>query len=169
MTKRMREEIRWGSSKRATWGNALIRFCGFGLLFSSAVKFLHPAKAVAYMASMGYEGGTYYFIAALEMLIAIVFLLPSTRSVGLLLLSGYLGGAISAHLAIHRFNSGGPFLVYMANHPYVGALMPGVPLVLAWMGIWMRHPGMLGSPREISYENELPPQGQRETALASRL
>jgi hypothetical protein len=115
------------------------------------------------------ESGCVHFIAALEMLIAIVFLLPSTRSVGLLLLSGYLGGAISAHLAIHRFNSGGPFLVYMANHPYVGALMPGVPLVLAWMGIWMRHPGMLGSPREISYENELPPQGQRETALASRL
>ncbi|HSZ21405.1 MAG TPA: DoxX family protein [Candidatus Acidoferrum sp.] len=168
MTKMMHEEIQQGSNRRAIWGNAMIRFCGFGLLFSSAVKFLHPAKALAYMASMGYEGGTYYFIAVLEMMIAIFFLLPSTRSVGLLLLSGYLGGAISAHLAIHRFNTGGPFLFYMANHPYVGALMPGVLLVLAWMGIWMRHPGVLGSLREESYENELPPQGQRETAMASR-
>ena len=169
MTKRMREEIQQGSGKRAIWGNYFIRFCGFGLLFSSAVKFWHPAKAVAYMASMGYEGGTYYFIAVLEMLIAIGFLLPSTRSVGLLLLSGYLGGAISAHLAIHRFNVGGPFLVYMANHPYVGALVPGVLLILAWIGIWMRHPGVLGSLREESFEIDLPPQGQRETAMASRL
>jgi hypothetical protein len=169
MTKRMGEEIQQGRRKRAIWGNALIRFCGFGLLFSSAVKLLHPAKAIAYMASMGYEGGTYYFIAVLEMLIAIVFLLPSTRSVGLLLLSGYLGGAISAHLAIHRFNAGGPFLVYMANHPYVGALMPGVLLVLAWMGIGMRYAVVLRSLREESDENELPPQGQRETAMASRL
>jgi hypothetical protein len=169
MRKRLHGKMGQGSDWRAVWGDTLIRFCGFGLLFSSAVKFLHPAKAVAYMASMGYEGETYYFIAALEMLIAIVFLFPSTRSVGLLLLSGYLGGAISAHLAIHRFNTGGPFLVYMANHPYVGALMPGVSLVLAWMGIWMRYPGVLGSPREEPYEDELPPQGQRETAMASRL
>jgi hypothetical protein len=168
MTKEISTGIQSASDKHAAWGNALIRFCGFGLMFSSTVKFLHPGKAVAYMASMGYEGDTFYFIAVIEMLIALLFLLPRTRPLGLLLVSGYLGGAISAHLAIHRFSTGGPFLVYMADHRYVGMLVPGVFLTLSWIGIWLRHPGALRSLAEGTYESEFPSQGHREAAMITR-
>jgi hypothetical protein len=125
------------SDKRRRWGSTLIGFCGYGLTFSSAVKFVHPAKAVAYMASMGFDGGTFYVVALLEFISAVLFLLPPTRRLGLLLVSAYLGGAIAAHLAVHRFFTGGRFLVYMAQHPYMGALVPGAVLVAAWIGTWL--------------------------------
>jgi hypothetical protein len=139
-TKRMLSEDHPASDKRARWGNFLIRFCGYGLLFSAAVKFVHPTKAVAYMASMGFEGSTFFLVAVLELLSAILWLLPMTRWIGLLLVSSYMGGAIAAHLAVHRFFTGGPFLVYMATHPFVGALVPGAVLVAGWVGTWLSHP-----------------------------
>ena len=121
-------------------GNALIYFCVFGLAASSMLKFLHPAKVVGYMNFLGYEHGTFFLIAGLEFLTAILFLIPSTRSAGLLLVSSYFGGAISAHLANHPFVAGGPFLLFNANHHYLGTLPPTVFLASAWIGIWLRHP-----------------------------
>ncbi len=133
-----------------TWGHALVRFSGVTLIVSAGVKFLHPAKAVAYMGSMGYEGSTFYVIALLELVIAVLFLLPATRSLGLLFVSSYLGGAIAAHLAIHRFFTGGPFLVYMAHHPYVGATIPGFLLVAAWLGAYLCRPVAQSMPDQVA-------------------
>jgi len=124
-------------NSRASWGEGLTRFCGYALLVSSMVKFIHPSKAVAYMASMGFEGGTFFVVAVLELISAILFLVPATRRAGLLLVSSYMGGAIAAHLAVHRFYTGGLFLVYMAMHPYVGALVPSAVLVAGWAGTWL--------------------------------
>ena len=134
------------------WGNGLIRFCGYGLAFSSAVKFVHPTKAVAYMASMGFEGGTFYLVAVLELISAVLFLFPVTRRLGLLLVSSYLGGAIAAHLAVHRFFTGGPFLVYRAMHPYVGALVPSTVLAAGWVGTWLS-PAELAAPQNLAHED----------------
>lgn len=138
MSAKLREEPGNNFSRvSTTWSNALIRFCGCGLIFSSLVKFLHPPKVLAYMASMGFEGGTFFFVAVLELICAVLFLVPATRRLGSLFVSSYLGGAIAAHLATHRFFEGGPFLVYMALHPYVGALAPVTVLAAGWIGMWM--------------------------------
>jgi len=121
-------------------GNALISFAGFGLVISSMVKFLHPAKPVAYMRYLGYEHETLYLVAIIELITAILFLRESTRSFGLLLVSSYFGGAIAAHLANHPFYGGGMFLEFNANHHYLGSLVPALFLVCAWAGVWLRHP-----------------------------
>jgi hypothetical protein len=126
-------------------GNALIYFCGIGLAVSSMVKFLHPVRAVAYMRYLGYEHETLFLIAGVELLTAVLLLLRSTRSAGLLLASSYLGGAISAHLANHPFFGGGPFLVFNANHQYLGTLPAMMLLASAWVGVWLRHPESLWS------------------------
>jgi hypothetical protein len=138
-------EDRSVSEKRARWGNFLIRFCGYALMLSSAVKFIQPPKALAYMASMGFEGGTFFLVAVLELLSAALLLLPTTRWIGLLLVSSYMGGAIAAHLAVHRFLTGGPFLVYMATHRYVGSRVPSIVLAAGWIGTWLSHPAELAS------------------------
>jgi hypothetical protein len=109
-------------------------FCGFALIVSSAVKLWGPAAVVDYMGSMGYTGGTYLLIAGMEILIGALLLLPRTRPIGLLLGSAYFGSAVAAHVAIHRYLTGGPFLVYTATHPYVGALFPATFLALLWIG-----------------------------------
>lgn len=124
---------------RSTCSNALIRFSGYSLLLSSIVKFWHLPRAMAYMASMGYVGSTVLVVAGLEFFTAILFLLPFTRRLGLLFVSGYLGGAIAAHLSIHRVVAGGPFLVFMATHRYIGALEPTIVLLPAWLGMWLSH------------------------------
>jgi hypothetical protein len=124
-------------NKRAIWGRRFIRFAGTAILLSSVVKFLHPPKPLAYLASMGYEGNTVYLIAAMEMVIAALFLIPATRRAGVLLISAFLGGTVAAHVATHRSFAGGPFITYMAEHPYVGALIPGMLLVLAWLGDYL--------------------------------
>ena len=87
------------SQRRIRIGNALIRFGGVVLLFSSLVKFAHLAKPVAYMSFLGYQDGKMFLIAAIEMVIGVLFLLRATRAPGLLLVSSYFGGAIAAHLA----------------------------------------------------------------------
>src|SRR5579871_4700491 len=123
-----------GSQKKFHWGNGLIYFSGVGLAVSSVVKFLHPAKPVAYMAYLGFEHDKLYFIACLEMVAAITFLVPATRPAGLLLVSSYFGGAISAHLADHPFTGGGPFLAFNASHHYLGTLPAALLLISAWAG-----------------------------------
>ena len=59
---------------------------------------------------------------------ALLLLVPPTRSVGLLLVSGLLGGAIATHM--------------QHGQSYVG---PAVLLVLVWLGAWLRHPETLWS------------------------
>jgi hypothetical protein len=147
---------------RTRAGNTLIILSGVVLAFSSVVKFLHPAKAVAYMQFLGYENSKLFLIASLELLIALLFLNRSTRSIGLPLVSGYLGGAIAAHLAFHPLTGNVPIVVFNANHSYLGALPAIVVLSCAWLGVFLRHPESRWSLNERS-ETSL---AQRETLPA---
>ncbi len=133
------------TSRHGRLGNVLIYFCAAGLLVSAAVKFLAPPKPVAYMSYLGYEHGTLFFVATLELLTALAFFFRPTRSAGLLLVSAYFGGAIAAHLANHPFVGGGPFLTFNAVHHYLGTLPATLFLVLAWIGVALRHPQALWS------------------------
>ncbi|SRR5579871_3199247 len=53
----MTDELVATRERNACWGNWMIQFCGYVLIGSSVVKFLRPVGPVAYMASMGFEGG----------------------------------------------------------------------------------------------------------------
>lgn len=130
-------------SRKLRIGNTLIRFAGIVLLFSSLVKFAHSAKPVAYMSFLGYQDAKMYLIAAIEVFIGVVFLRRATRTVGLLLLSSYFGGAIAAHLASHPLNSSAPIVVFNFHHPYLGALPAMMVLASAWIGVYLRHPDAL--------------------------
>ena len=128
--------------RRARAGAALIRFTGLVLAFSSLVKFAHPARPVAYMTFLGYPDARMFWIAALELLIAILFLRSATRPLGLLLVSSYFGGAIAAHLAVHPLNSAFAIVVFNFHHPLLGALPAAVTLAAAWLGVYLRHPAL---------------------------
>jgi hypothetical protein len=134
--------------RRTGIGNALIRFSGFVLAFSSLVKFVHGAKPTAYMSFLGYEDEKMFLIAAIELAIAVLFLRLRTRSVGLLLVSSYLGGAIAAHVASHPLNNSAAIVVFNFHHPYLGALPATVVLASAWIGVYLRHPEALWSVKQ---------------------
>jgi hypothetical protein len=116
-----------GGIRRIT-GNTLIILGVLVLSASAGAKFAHDAKVVEEFDRLGFDGVKLNVIAALEVLSAVLFLIPFTRSLGLLLVSSYLGGAIATHV--------------QHNQPPLG---PSVILALIWLGAWLRHPAILWS------------------------
>lgn len=121
------------SQRRKKIGNFIIGLCVTGLIVSSVLKFAHIPKVVTQMASMGYAGPTFFLVASLELLSALLFLAPATRSIGLLFISSFLGGAIASHVATSQ---------------YFAVIPPSVFLSLCWLGAWLRYPDMLSFTHE---------------------
>ncbi len=91
----MRTENASVSRKRRITGNVLIVLGGLMLIGSAGAKFAHVPKVVTELVAMGFDGNKLMLIAILEILSALLFLIPVTRSFGLLLVSSFLGGAIA--------------------------------------------------------------------------
>lgn len=115
---------------RRTAGSILILLPGLALASSAALKFARVPGVVHQMAASGFADGKLVLVATLELLSAVLFLYPRARSLGLLLLSSFLGGAICTHVQLGEFAKAGP---------------PGILLSLAWTGTWLRHPEVLWS------------------------
>lgn len=69
-------------------------------------------------------------IGVLELLCAILFLIPKTSSLGILLVTGYFGGAIVAHLTTGTPSEAAPAIV-------LGAI--------AWLSAYLRNPHLFES------------------------
>jgi hypothetical protein len=113
------------------------------LIGSAGAKFAHVPKVVNELGAMGFDGERLTMIAVTEIASALLFLLPFTRSIGLLLVSAYMGGAIATHV-----QHGQPFI------------QPAMILALIWAGTWLRHPQVLWSmnPASTSSHSSLQPQ-----------
>jgi hypothetical protein len=111
-------------------GTILIFLPGLALAASAATKFIGVPGVVQQMAQHGFAGQKLIFIAMLEILSAALFLLRFTRSIGLLMFSAYLGGAICVHVQAGDF----------AHVPG-----PAILLALGWIGTALRHPQMFWS------------------------
>jgi len=109
-------------------GNVLIILGGVMLIGSSGAKFAHVPAVVTQFGAMGFTDNRLMFIAVLEIISAILFLIPRTRSAGLLLISSYMGGAIATHLQHGE-----------------SIIPPSIVLLLMWLGMWLRHPVILQS------------------------
>ena len=116
------------SAPRRVTGNVLISLGGIALIGSAAAKLAHVPKVVEQMAASGFAGERLTFIAVLEIFCAVLFLIPSTRAAGLLLVSAFLGGAIATHM----------------QHGH-SAAQPSVFLAVLWLSAWLRHPQILWS------------------------
>jgi hypothetical protein len=128
-------------------GSRVITACALVLVASSMLKFLHPGAVLTYLSSMGFEDADVYLIGVIELTTAVLLLFPRTRRIGLLMASAYLGGAVAAHIAIHRFSTSDPFVAFMATHTHIGTLEPGVLLGALWFGAWLSQrsvPGLAG-------------------------
>ena len=104
-------------------GSILIFLAGLVLIGSAAAKLAQVPVVVSQMDELGFAGNKLVIIAALEILSALLFLAPHTRTIGLLVFSAYMGGAISAHMG-HNEN------VYQ----------PAFLLIIAWLGGWLLYP-----------------------------
>jgi len=114
----------------AAW--VLIGLIGALLVMGAVMKIAGPPPVVEGFAKMGLADWR-IAIGAVELLTAVLLLIPRTHSLGLLLLTAYLGGAIATHLQ----QEGGP-----------QAIPAAVTLALAWIAGLLRHPELLVSFRK---------------------
>lgn len=116
-------------------GSVLIILGGLLLLGSAAAKLAHLPKVVAELGAMGFEAHKLTFIALLEVVSALLFLVPFTRAVGLLMVSSFMGGAIATHLQ---------------HEPFTSILGPSVILAMLWLGAALRHREVLWRIRPLA-------------------
>jgi hypothetical protein len=94
------------------------------LLMSAGMKLLHrPEFVQSFTGQLGYKESSLLPIGLLELLCTVLYVLPWTRVIGAVLLTGYLGGAVATHVRI-----GEPFLMPLL----LGALL--------WLGLYLRDP-----------------------------
>ncbi|MBS0295074.1 MAG: DoxX family protein [Proteobacteria bacterium] len=79
------------------------------------------------MARLGYPPALDQPLGLLELFVLALYLFPRTAVLGVVLMTGLLGGAIATHLRV-----GDPMLGHAALGVYLG--------VLAWAGLYLRDP-----------------------------
>ena len=126
----MQDERGAGFGRRRKAGGVLIVLSGLLLLGSATAKVMQLAPVVTQMGGNGFAGWRLQVVALLEIAGALLWLVPVTRSAGLLFVSAFLGGAVATHMG-HA-------------EPIFG---PAVVLTVVWLGAWLRHPEILWSLR----------------------
>jgi len=113
-------------SKTARWtGRVMGVLPCLMLLQSSAMKFLLPTGVPEHFAELGWNLGTMWWMGVLEAACTVAYLVPRTAMLGAILLSGYLGGGMAAHVRI------GDWAV---------VLFPLILGILLWGGLYLREP-----------------------------
>lgn len=99
------------------------------LLFSALGKL--SGQMTEMMIGWGFTEGEVTMIAVGEIISVILFLIPRTSSLGLLLLSAYMGGAIATHM--------------QAAPPADSYVVPSIILVAIWIASALRVPSSFSS------------------------
>jgi hypothetical protein len=111
--------------KIAGW--ILAGILGTIFIMSASMKFLGGEKIAEGLTKYGLDGKV-LLIGSGELISVILYLISRTSSLGVLLLSAYMGGAIATHM-----EHGEMYLVQ------------SVILLVIWISHWLRNPEMLSS------------------------
>ena len=109
-------------SKKMIWAGRIVSTLPVLMLaFSASMKFIKPPALTEGLIHLGYPENLAFALGILETICTILYIIPQTSVLGAILLTGYLGGAISTHLRV-----GDPFL------------MPFILGVFIWGGLYLR-------------------------------
>ncbi len=100
------------------------------LLFDAGLKLVSPETAIKYSPpDLGWplEVGTMYLLGTLLLIPTLLYIWPRTAILGAILITGYLGGAISTHVRIDS-----PLFSHSLFGVYLGLML--------WGGLWLRDP-----------------------------
>ncbi len=95
------------------------------LLFDGAMKLVKPAFVVDATVKLGYSADSIRPLGCILLLSTILYAVPRTAVLGAVLLTGYLGGAVSTHV-----RAGDPLFSHVLFPVYVA--------LLAWGGLFLR-------------------------------
>ncbi|HZH04592.1 MAG TPA: DoxX family protein [Myxococcaceae bacterium] len=111
------------NSSKLTWaGRVLSALPVLALSISAAMKLSRSPEVLgAFTEKFGYPASTLSAIAALELLVALLYAVPRTAVLGAILMTAYLGGGVATHVRVSD-----PFFA------------PVVLSVLSWLGLYLR-------------------------------
>jgi hypothetical protein len=115
-----------GGSKIATYtGRILSALAIVFLLMDGGMKLFKPAFVVeATTNKLGYPESTIVAIGVALLTCTVLYIIPRTSTLGAILLTGYLGGAVASNVR--------------AGTGWFNALFPVAIAVVAWLGLWLR-------------------------------
>ena len=119
--------------EKATWRGQWMAWAGWIIsaapvwvvLSSARWKLTSDPWYVGEWQRIGWETPALPFIASLQLVAIVLFVIPPTAVLGAVLLTGYMGGAIASYVRIGEL------------YP---PLVPLTTALLAWLGIYLREP-----------------------------
>ena len=97
------------------------------LAFDTAIHLAAPQPVLDASAELGLPAGLMPAVGIVEAVLVALYVLPRTAPLGALLWTGYLGGAVLAHVRV-----GNPLFTHVLFPVYVAALL--------WSPVWLREP-----------------------------
>lgn len=108
-------------SNKALWASRVMRtLVVLFLLMDAGIHLAQPAPVVQAMNQLGFPPGTAVALGIVELILTVLYLIPRTAILGALLFTGYLGGAVAAHVRV-----GNPAFETYIFPTLVGALIWG--------------------------------------------
>ena len=120
------------SNSRLWTGRILTTITVLFLIMDIAFKFIRPVppQVTESLTKLGMSPSLLTPIGILLLICTLLYVIPSTSVLGAVVLTGYLGGAVSMHLRV-----GNPLFGYVLFPVYIGILM--------WAGLCLREPRLL--------------------------
>lgn len=120
------------SKARLLTGRILTTLVALFLVMDIVFKFIRPIppQVLQSMNQLGFQTGMLTAIGILLLVCTALYVIPATSILGAVLLTGYLGGAVSMHVRV-----GNPLFGNILFPVYVGILM--------WAGLCLRETRLL--------------------------
>jgi hypothetical protein len=120
------------AKSRLLTGRILSTLTVLFLIMDIVFKFIRPIppQVMQSMTQLGFQPSLLTAIGILLAICTLLYVIRATSVLGAVLLTGYLGGAISVQMRV-----GNPLFGYILFPVYVGVLM--------WAGLYLREPRLL--------------------------
>jgi hypothetical protein len=111
-------------TKRLWTGRIISGFAVLFLIFDGSIKLFKPRVVLEATAQLGFPTSTIVAIGLLLLACTALYVIPRTAALGAVLLTGYLGGAVAAHVRV--------------QNPMFETIFPILVGSLVWIGIYLR-------------------------------
>ena len=112
------------SRKRFWTGRILTGLSAAFFLFDGGMKLFKPPVVVQATLHLGYPESTILGMGLVLLASTLLYLIPRTSILGVILLTGYLGGAVATNVRVQQ--------------PPFNIIFPVIFASIAWVGLWLR-------------------------------
>lgn len=115
-------------STRALWASRIMYgIAVLFMLFDTGIKLVRESHAVEGTTQLGYPDSTVQLLGVIEAVCLLLYLIPRTSVLGMVLMTGYLGGAVATHVRLEN-----PLFSHVLFSVYIALLM--------WGALYLREP-----------------------------